>query len=46
MQTSGRGMRDLWGDLTPFVAYSTIQGTLKALMMLFLRVNFTVEFNM
>lgn len=46
MQSSGRWMRDLWEDLTPFVAYTTIQGTLKALMMLLSRVNFTVEFNM
>jgi len=45
MQSSGLWMRDL-GELTLLVAFTMLWGTLKALMMLFLRVNFTAEFNM
>lgn len=46
MQSSGRWIRDLGGELTPLVAVTALQGTLKALIILVLRVNCTVEFNM
>lgn len=46
MLSIGRWMRDLGGELTLLAAFTTLQGTLKALMIFFLRVNFTVEFNM